>query len=71
MDGEVGMEKVWIFKFLAMEALKYQSYGFHLNLLVLSLYLHISKFDSKPIATLSKTSFKPSYLEPNKPPKLP
>ena len=25
MDGEVGMEKVWIFKFLAMEALKSQS----------------------------------------------
>ena len=37
----------------------------------LSPYSHISKFDPKPIATLSKTSFKPSYLEPSKLPKTP
>ena len=37
----------------------------------LSPYSHISKFDPKPIATLSKTSFKPSYLEPSKLPKPP
>ena len=37
----------------------------------LSPYSHISKFDLKPIATLSKTSFEPSYLEPSKLPKTP
>jgi hypothetical protein len=36
---------------------------------VLSSCSHISKFDPKPIATLSKSSSKPRYLEPSEPPK--
>ena len=58
---------------LATKALKSQSYGFHLDL---KICLHVlvslfSKFDPKPIATLSKPNFRPSYLEPSKSPKLP
>jgi hypothetical protein len=70
-DGELRVKKVWIFKFWLQKLSNLRTKDFISISKVASSCPLISKFDPKPIATLSEPSFKPSYVEPSEPPKLP
>jgi hypothetical protein len=52
----------------AMQALRSQSQGY-ISISWFILKFLYPKLDPKALATLSKTSFNPSYLEPSEPPK--
>jgi hypothetical protein len=71
LDEKTRVREDCIFKFWLQKLSNLKAKDF-ISISRLHLHILISlKFDPKPIATFSKTSFKPNYLEPNKPPKLP